>query len=203
MLNFSENSQIFSSWINRLKISFLVLVFVGILSPVKAQVTPETQQPENRNSRVRIQFDLDRRGRPENLEILQSSGNNQFDRATLKAIEKMRFEPSDNTRTGISADIDIEFSGLNAYVYPPELVENFIEGCGKDEDSESYGFCACMIEKVQKKYPLETFLEVSLDMSNGNNSPQVKELFQYVLSSCITEVPIEQFLPSNELEGDR
>lgn len=188
MVNSFRDMQKLFPGVKRLIAVSQLLVFLGIATSVRAQ-------EENRNSRLRIQFDIDRQGRPSNLEVLESSGNKKFDRATLEAMEEMRFERSDANRTGISADINIEFNGLNAYVYPPEVVKSFVDGCnnGKEDNKE---FCLCMIQQAQKQYSLETFLTVSLGMSSGNISPQTKEFFQYILSSCITQVPIEQFLPS-------
>ncbi|MDY6805003.1 MAG: energy transducer TonB [Cyanobacteriota bacterium] len=180
--------HLFSS-LKRLNIALLLLVLLGI-------PTSAIAQQKNRTSGLRVEFDINRRGRPTNLEVIESSGNERFDRETLDALEKMRFERSDEGREGISADIDIEFNGLEAYEYPPDVVNSYIESCSKGEP-DSYGFCVCTMEAVQKRYPLETFVEVSFDMSRGNVSPEVEDFFQFMLSSCITKLlPVEEFFPS-------
>ncbi|NEQ36929.1 MAG: energy transducer TonB [Okeania sp. SIO3I5] len=183
MIKISPNIQKFSSWLKRLKVIMLLLVFLVIPTSVVAQ--------EKNRMRLRIEFDINRKGKPTNLEIIESSGNKKFDKETLEAMEKMRFERSDDTRKGISADINIELDGLNSYVYPPQMVKEFIDGCSNGEEGKE--FCVCMIQQAEKQYPWETFLEVSLEISEGKVSPQSKEIFQYLLSSCITKVPIEEF----------
>lgn len=186
--NFQNMKHLFSS-LKRLNIALLLLVLLGI-------PTSAIAQQKNRTSGLRVEFDINRRGRPTNLEVIESSGNERFDRETLDALEKMRFERSDEGREGISADIDIEFNGLEAYEYPPDVVNSYIESCSKGEP-DSYGFCVCTMEAVQKRYPLETFVEVSFDMSRGNVSPEVEDFFQFMLSSCITKLlPVEEFFPS-------
>lgn len=193
MVNFVKERQHLFLSLKKLKVMMLVLLFLGI--------TPAIAVEENRTSRLRVQFDLDGRGRPTNLEIIESSGNRQFDKATLEAIEEMRFDGSDANKKGISADINVEFKGLNAYVYPPQVVDAFIDSCSKDKE-ESKEFCVCTIDAVQKRYPLETFLAVSLDMSNGNISAEVEEFFKYMLSSCMTEFPLEQTFPFPSVPED-
>ena len=138
-----------------------------------------------------MSFDINSKGKPTNLEVIESSGNEKFDKATLKAMKKMRFEPSDDARKGISADINVELDGLNSYVYPPEMVESFVDSCSKGQQQNE--FCVCMIQQPQQQYPLETFLEISFEISRGNVSSQSKEFFQDLLSSCIAKFPIEQF----------
>lgn len=195
MVNIFDIMQHLFSSLKRLKVALLLLVLLGI-------PTSAIAQEQNRTSRLRVEFDLNERGRPNNLEVIQGSGNDNFDRATLDAIKKLRFERSDGDREGISADIDIEFNGLEAYEYPPEIVNSFVESCSKG-DPESYPFCACTMEAIQTRYPLETFVEVSFDMSGGNASPQVEEFFQFMLSSCITKLlPVEEFFPSLPLPKD-
>ena len=184
MIKISPNIQKFSPWLKRLKVIMLLLVFFVIPTSVVAQ--------EKDRMQLRIEFDITSKGKPTNLEIIESSGNENFDKATLKAIEKIRFERSDDARKGISADINIELDGLNSYLYPPEMVKEFVDGCSNREEEKE--FCVCMIQQAQKRYPWETFLEVSLEISEGNVSPQTKEIFQDLLSSCITKVPIEELL---------
>lgn len=195
MVNIFQNMQHLFSSLNRLNIAFLLLVLLGIPSPAIAQ-------EKNRTSGLRVEFDINERGRPNNLEIIQGSGNERFDRETLDAIEKMRFERADEEREGISADINIEFNGLEAYEYPPEVVNSFIESCSNG-DRESNTFCVCTMDAVQRRYPLETFVEVSLNISRGNVSPEVEDFFQFMLSSCITKLlPVEEFFPSLPVPGD-
>ncbi len=186
MIKISPNIQKFSPWLKRLKVVMLLLVFFVIPTSVIAQ--------EKNRMQLRIEFDINSKGKPTNLEVIESSGNEKFDKATLKAVEKMRFERSDDARKGISADINVELNGLNSYVYPPEMIESFVDSCSKGKEQKE--FCVCMIQQAQKQYSLETFVEISFEIYKGNVSPQSKEFFQYLLSSCIAKFPIEQFLPS-------
>ncbi len=189
MVKIFQNMQLLFSSLKRLNIALLLLVLLGI-------PTSAIAQEKNRTSGLRVEFDINERGRPTNLEIIQGSGNERFDRETLDALKEMRFERSNEEREGISADIDIEFNGLEAYEYPPDIVNSFVESCSKG-NPDSYGFCVCTMEAVQKRYPLETFVEVSLDMSGGKVSPEAEEFFQFMLSSCITKLlPVQEFFPS-------
>lgn len=184
-MKISPNIQKFFPWLKRLKVVILLLFFLLIPTSVFAQ--------EKNRMQLRIEFDINSKGKPTNLEVIESSGNEKFDKATLKALEKMNFESSEDERKGISADINIELNGLNSYVYPPEVVKAFVDGCNNRKKQEK--FCVCMIEEAQKQYPLGDFLEISFEISRGTISPRSKELFQNLLSSCITRFPVEQFLP--------
>ncbi len=181
MIKISPNIQKFFSGLKRLKVVMLLLVFFVIPTSVIAQ--------EKNQIRLRIEFDINSKGKPNNLEVIESSGNEKFDKATLKAIEKMRFEPSDDTRKGIWANINIEFNGLNPYIYPPDMVEKFVDSCSEGEQKKE--FCVCMIEQAQKQYPLEAFLEISFQIFQGNVSSQGKEFFQDLIYPCITKFPME------------
>ncbi|MGK7922349.1 MAG: energy transducer TonB [Trichodesmium sp.] len=182
MIKIYPNIHKFFPGLKRLKVIMLLLVFFLIPTSVVAQ--------EKNRMQLQIEFDINSKGKPTNLEVIESSGNKKFDKATLKAIEKMRFERSDDTRKGISADINIELDGLNSYVYPPEMFKEVVNSCNEQQKE----FCLCLIEQAEKQYPLETFLQVSLEISERNLSPQGKEIFQDLLSSCIKKFPIEEFL---------
>ena len=181
MIKIYSNIQKFLPGLKSLKFVILLLVFFVIPTSVVAQ--------EKSRMRLRIEFDINRKGKPTNLEVIESSGNKKFDKATLKAMEKMLFERSDDTRKGISANINVELDGLNSYVYPSEIFKEVVDSCNEEQKE----FCVCFIQQAQKRYPLETFLAVSSEISQGNISPQSKEIFQDLLSSCIKKFPVEEF----------
>ncbi|WP_168186318.1 energy transducer TonB [Hydrocoleum sp. CS-953] len=181
MIKISPNIQKFFPGLKRLKVVILLFVLFVIPTSVIAQ--------EKNRIQLRIEFDVNRKGKPTNLEVIESSGNEKFDQATLKAIERMRFKESDDTRKGIWADINVEFNGLNPYVYPPEMIEKFVDSCSDGQQKKE--FCVCMIEQAQKQYPLEAFLEISFQIFQGNVSAEGKEFFQDLIYPCITKFPIE------------
>ncbi len=70
-------------------------------------------------------------------------------------------------------------------VYPPQLIQDFMEGCVEAGGAGSQPICTCAIEQIQKKYDLGEFLEISGDLLNGGPIPEqlVKIAQSCVLSS--------------------
>lgn len=62
-----------------------------------------------------------------------------------------------------------------ANIYPPRLVQVFMDACTKEGNVggiNSEQVCTCSINKIQNEYTLEEFMNLSLDMIEKKNPPE-------------------------------
>ena len=69
-------------------------------------------------------------------------------------------------------------------VYPEKIKQAFIKGCSEQMQPEMQPACGCMINKMEKEYSLNEFLEISFDLSEGKQPPV---RFMQLAFECITQ----------------
>lgn len=67
-------------------------------------------------------------------------------------------------------------------VYPPELVEAFLDGCIKTGGAGSKAICNCAIEQIQREFDIGEFLKISGDLLAGGTIP---EQLVRIAESCL------------------
>ena len=66
---------------------------------------PSQARKEGREGQVQVKFDLDPEGNSFNIEILRSSGHDDFDRAAIETVKNWKFSASDSGLRGKTASI--------------------------------------------------------------------------------------------------
>ncbi len=68
--------------------------------------------------------------------------------------------------------------------YPDKIKQAFVKGCSEKLKPEMQSNCGCMINKMEKEYTLEEFLEISFDLSEGKQPPA---RFMQITFECVTQ----------------
>ena len=68
--------------------------------------------------------------------------------------------------------------------YPEKIKQAFMKGCSEQLKPEMQSNCSCMINKLEKKYTLAEFLEISFNLSEGRKPPAS---FIQIASECIAQ----------------
>lgn len=70
--------------------------------------------------------------------------------------------------------------------YPEKIKQAFLSGCTSKLQPEMQSTCSCMIDKVEKEYTLGEFLEISLELAEGEQPPA---RFLEIALECGTQPP--------------
>ncbi len=65
--------------------------------------------------------------------------------------------------------------------YPPEVVQNFIQGCA-GQNQEMQGQCGCIIQRIQAQYTYAQYQ--SLVQANAISDPGIKEITEFCADSA-------------------
>lgn len=68
--------------------------------------------------------------------------------------------------------------------FPQRIRQAFIKGCSEQIQPEMEPACGCMINKMEKEYSLNEFMEISVDLSEGKKPPA---RFIQIASECLTQ----------------
>ncbi len=69
-------------------------------------------------------------------------------------------------------------------IYPEKVKQAFIKGCSKNRGVRMEAPCSCAINKLQEKYTLAEFMEISIDLSEGKTPPTA---FMQIVFQCVSE----------------
>jgi TonB family protein len=83
---------------------------------VACRSCPKPKYPERARRRgvegdTRLSYDVDKDGRPVNVRVARSSGNDELDRAAIEGAQRWRLDPSSRGRQNVSSTIAFEIEG--------------------------------------------------------------------------------------------
>lgn len=168
------------------------------LEPLEPEQTQSTQETlENLTVNPVVSFEVDRSGKPINVTIVESSGDEQLDAIALSLVQQWQFDPDSaqplQTYTAtINLDLDQRLSDNK---YPAVVVDSFMEGCTKGE-VEYEPFCSCTIENIEQKVPLEDFMAISIAIEEnpeGEAAQQFEPILTDAFISCLDQAPEDFF----------
>jgi len=59
-----------------------------------------------------------------------------------------------------------------------------MKGCSKNREARMKPPCSCAINKLQERYSLAEFMEISVDLSDGKTPPTA---FMQIVFQCVSE----------------
>lgn len=78
-------------------------------------------------------------------------------------------------------------------VYPKAIVDLFMNQCVGNSGSQLQPFCACTIERIQKNYTIDQFIQIGQDLQSGKPMP---DQFNQIVRSCLSATPTENEQPN-------
>ncbi|MEC4090797.1 energy transducer TonB [Pseudoalteromonas rubra] len=90
--------------------ALFTLIFIG------GCTSTQQADPQIKNGYVRMQFDINEQGRPENIRIIESSHNGLFDQEAIRSLKKWKYNPKTENGTPVrqtNQNVQLEFDIKN------------------------------------------------------------------------------------------